>query len=439
MRTVLRTPSALVGLAAVSGLSVAASAIGFIFQVVLAARFGAGAAIDSYLFAISAPTFLAGLCAAALSYTVVPALIQVEQDRIARAMLLRSLLRRLGGFALVFAAVGLPAIAVQRLLLPASTDLQQAAALPVMIVLGWAIGGTQLFSALFTVELNAARRPIVAALLALPPNLGAMAVVMLAPRTIVAAPAGVLTGSLITVGLGVMLTRRSFRIGNRQNDVPPVFRIAPGRVAWTLLSMSCFSAYAIVDAFWAPRAGIGTLASLGYAQRLVIGIGGLILAGPSAILTPRFAAQLRDSGAPMFLREVTRTVLVVALCAASAAAVLALVAEPLIRFAFGRGAFGTQDAARVSAVFRAMLPGFCAMLVSVVLTRAIYCLPTIERPMGALGLGWSVIYFLACAALLPRGGVGFGIGYSIAWFTYMLVAMLVLRRYARRSPEATSR
>ena len=430
-RQLLRARSSLAGLIAVSGLSIASSAVGFMFQVVLAAKFGAGAAIDSYLFAISAPTFLAGLGAAALSYTAIPALVQVEQDPAARAMLLRSLRQRLGAVALGFAAIGLPAIAAQRLLLPSFVDLRQITALPVMIVLGWVIGGMQLFAALFTVELNAARRPVVAALLALPPNLGAIAVVLLAPRTILAAPAGVLAGSATAMALGMMLTRPSFRVGDATAPETPVIRL--GRVGWTLMAMSCFSAYAIIDAFWAPRAGSGTLASLGYAQRLVIGIGGLILAGPSAVLTPRFAARLRDRGGVLFFRDVRRTVLIVALVAASAASVLALVAGPLIGVAFGRGAFDVHDVARVSTVFRSMLPGFCAMLVSVVLTRAIYCLEGIERAMALVGAGWSLIYVVACGLLLPMGGVGFGISYSLAWFVYMLIATMLLRRYACRA------
>lgn len=422
-----------VGVAAVSGLSIAASAIGFMFQVVLAAHFGAGSVIDGYLFAISAPTFLAAIGATALSYTAMPMLVDAEQHPGKRAALLRALLKRMGLVSVGFAAIGGPAIVIQRLLLPSSADLRLVAALPMMIALGWAIGGAQLFSALFTVELNAARRPIVAALLSLPTNLGAIMVVLLAPHTILAAPAGVLAGSLATVIFGIVLTWRSF-LKPAPHEMAATSRIGVragvGRVGWTLLAMSCFSAYGVIDAFWAPRAGVGTLASLGYAQRLIVGIGSLIIAGPSAILTPRFAARLRDGGEAPFLREVALTVFVVAGSGCVAAALLALFAGQLIGLAFARGAFDAADITRVSVVFRSMLPGFCAMLISVVLTRAIYCLKSIERPMAMAGLGWSATYFIACGTLLPLGGIGFGISYSLAWFGYMIVTILILRRYA---------
>lgn len=272
-----------------------------------------------------------------------------------------------------------------------------------------------------------------AALLSLPTNLGAIAVVLLIPRTILAAPAGVLAGSILTVLIGFVLIRCSFQAP--APDEPSAvgrieIRAGIGRVGWTLLAMSCFSAYAVIDAFWAPRAGSGTLASLGYAQRLIVGIGSLIIAGPSAILTPRFAAKLRDGGTSPFLREVTRTMVLVTGAACAAAALLALFASPLIGLAFARGAFDAADVSRVSVVFRSMLPGFCAMLASVVLTRAIFCLKGIERPMAMVGLGWSAIYFVACGTLLPLGGIGFGISYSLAWLAYMIVAILILRHHA---------
>lgn len=430
----MRARRALVGIAAVSGLSILASLIGFVFQVVLAAHFGAGAAIDAYLFAISAPTFLAALGATALSYTVVPALVHAEQEPEMRAALLLSLLKRVGCVAIGLAMIGVPVAAVQRLLLPPSADLKLIAALPTMIALGWAIGGAQLFGSLFTIELNAARRPIVAALLSLPVNLGAIVVVLLFPDTILAAPAGVLTGSLVSVVLGIMLTGRSFRTPSLRGVVAlqrTGVQAGIARVGWTLVAMSCFSAYAVIDAFWAPRAGSGTLASLGYAQRLIVGIGSLIIAGPSAILTPRFAVRLRDGGGAPFLREVARTVIIVTLLACAMATLLAVLADPLIKLAFARGAFDIADVVRVSVVFRSMLPGFCAMLASVVLTRAIYCLEGTERRMALLGLGWSVTYFAICGMLLPLGGLGFGISYSLAWFAYMIVATLILCHYGR--------
>jgi hypothetical protein len=64
------------------------------------------------------------------------------------------------------------------------------------------------------------------------------------------------------------------------------------------------------------------------------------------------------------------------------------------------------------------------------LTRAIYCLPGVERPMAMLGLGWSAFYFVACGLALPLRGFGFGIAYSAAWTLYALIATIILHRYA---------
>lgn len=426
---VLQLRVALAHILAVSGLSVASSAVGFVLQVILAARFGAGLSIDSYLFAISAPLFFAALGAAALSYSVVPALVQAETDPGARAALLRRLRLRVTIVALCFALVGIPALWLQRLSLPTTSALRDLPGLSFLIGTGWVIGGVQLLAALFTIELNATRRPIMAACLALPPNLVAIVVVLLGPSKITTVPLGVLGGTVASLVVGAFLTRAAF-VPVAGYVTPPRPASNLGRVGWTLIAMSCFSAYAVSDAFWGPRAGVGTLASLGYAQRLIVGIGSLVVAGPSAVLTPRFATQLRDGGRTGFLGEVTRTMIVIGSITGCVAAVLMLIATPLIDLAFGRGAFVESDIVRVVQIFRAMLPGFCAMLVSVVLTRAIFCLKNVERMMAIASLAWTAIYFLCCGILLSLGGIGFGISYSLAWAAYLFIALWVLHRYA---------
>ena len=421
-------------LLAVSGLSVASSAVGFVLQVILAARFGAGLPIDSYLFAISVPLFLAALGAAALSYSVVPALVQVETDPAARVALLRRLRTRVAIVALGFALAGIPALWLQRLSLPIASALRDMPALSFLISVAWVIGGVQLFAALFTIELNAARRPITAACLALPPNLFAVVIALLGPATISIVPLGVLGGTVASLVAGAFLTRQAFvPVAGHVAPPPPAIRL--GRIGWTLLAMSCFSAYAVVDAFWGPRTSVGMLASLGYAQRMIVGIGSLVVAGPSAVLTPRFAMRLRDGGRADFLGEVTRTMVIIGAITGCAAAVLLLVAAPLIELSFGRGAFVEADIMRVTQIFRAMLPGFCAMLISVVLTRAIFCLQNVERMMALASLAWTATYFLCCGALLARGGIGFGISYSLAWVTYLLIAIWTLHRYAPPDAE----
>lgn len=420
---------ALANILAVTGLSVAASCIGFILQILLAAHYGAGLPIDSYLFATSVPLFLAALGSAALSYSVVPALVEVELNTAARSTLLRHMRVRMMLIALCFVLVGVPALWFQRLSLPAASALRDAPMLSILIGLGWSIGGVQIFTALFSIELNAARRPITAACLALPPNLVAILAVLLGPHQIATVPVGVLCGTMVSLVAGVFLTRSAF--GSKDVMVNPARpRVHLTRIGWTLLAMSCFSIYAVIDAFWGPRAGVGTLASLGYAQRLVVGIGSLVVAGPSAVLTPRFAMRLRDGGRSAFLGEVTRTMIVIGSITSCAAILLMLLSTPLIELAFGRGAFVQSDIIRVEHIFRAMLPGFCAMLVSVVLTRAIFCLKNVERAMAFASLVWATVYFFCCGIMLAWGGIGFGISYSLAWITYLMIAIGVLHRYA---------
>lgn len=418
------------GYVVVPALTIVASAFGFVLQLLLASAFGTGPTVDSYLFAMSVPTFLAALASSALSYTATPALVSAENDRLARGELLGALGRKVLAAAAVFALIGWPASIVQPLLLPTGHDFSDSA-LGQMIIIGWCVGGAQLLSALLVIELNALRRPILAACLALPPNVGAIALVLIMKGSIQSVPLGVLVGTVCAILIGLALTRA--RIIEAMARRPrAIQKVDAARLAATLVAMSCFSAYAIVDAFWAPRIGSGVLSSLGYAQRLVIGIGGLLVAGPSAILVPKFAVRLRDFGFSSFAREVTRVVAIVGGGALLFAALIGFNAEGLVSLVFGRGEFAANDVEQVAAVLRAMMPGFCAMLMSVVMTRAVFCLEGAERSAAVAGALWVTVYAVLCGILLGWGAVGFGVSYSVAWTVHLGASIAIVRRYPGR-------
>jgi putative peptidoglycan lipid II flippase len=419
----------------VTGVTVATSVIGFVLQIALAGRFGAGLEVDGYLFAMSVPTALAGLVVAAMSYALVPCLVRAEDARGLSGLLELVAL----GVLILMVLCGAAAMVLQPMLLPDNSDILKAPRLGLLILLGWCVGGAQVLLGLKVIQFNANRRAFTAALINLPPNIFALlALTLLGGVGILTVPIG------LAVGTGVMAILAAFFIGGpartwpRKSDVAQLATFVPALISATF-AVSCFTAYVVVDAYWAPRAGPGVLATLGFSQRLLIGIGSLIVAGPSAVLTPYFAARVARGDWRGFRRLSFGVAAVAGVSAAIGAILLGLTAPLLVEAAFGRGAFDAGDVQRVTGTFIAMLPGFSAMIVAVIATRALYCLPTATWPAAVLGVSWVGVYFVSSSLLHKHGAPGLGLAFSVSWLWLAAADLVALAWLSRRASEKINR
>jgi putative peptidoglycan lipid II flippase len=155
---------------------------------------------------------------------------------------------------------------------------------------------------------------------------------------------------------------------------------------------------------------------------LIIGVGGLIVAGPSALYVPHFATLVDKGDGKGFARLLGRTLSVVGALGVMAIGLLYGWSEEIVGLLFRRGAFEQSDVVMVATLLRLMAPGAVAMIAVVVLMRAIFCLKRAEAVAAMMGLSWFALYF-GCSGLLHGQGV-FGIArsYSIAW---VIVAVFV--------------
>lgn len=411
----------------VTGVTIATSVIGFFLQAALAACFGAGLEVDAYFFAMSVPTALAGLLVAAMSYALVPSLARADDARGLAGLLELVTL----GVLILMVLCGGAAMILQPLMLPPGSAMLKLPDLGLLIFLGWCVGGAQVVLGLKVIQFNASRRPLMAALTNLPPNVFALlALTVVGAAGISAVPAG------LAIGTGIMATLAAFFFGGparawpRRSDLDQLISFVPALVS-AAFAMSAFTGFVVVDAFWAPRAGTGVLTTLGLSQRLLVAIGSLIVAGPSAVLTPYFATLAGRRDGPGFRRMTLGVAAVAGFSAVVGALLLWLTAPLLVEVAFGRGAFDADDVARLVKTFIAMLPGFSAMIVAVILTRALYCLPNATWLPALLGVSWVAIYFVTSGLLHRYGAPGLGVAYSLSWFWLAaanLVALIWLSR-----------
>jgi putative peptidoglycan lipid II flippase len=415
----------------VTAISLAGSFVNFVAQAVLAFRFGASSAVDAYTYALSLPLFLSGLIGIIISYAAVPMMARSSTQAGRGTHIGNALSFLLLRAALLFAVAGLTAGWWQTLILPAADPLVRFAGLKILISLAWIVGAVQILVALAAAQLNAAGRPIIAALLGLPTNCVTIIVLLFATSgDIAVAIAGMAFGAGVSALIGFWFAREQL--------LPPraitwasdgTARRITVSALWASLALSCFASYAVVDAIWASRVGEGALASMGYAHRIIIGLGSLVVAGPSALFVPQFAVLVEGGQGTQFRRLLLAALGFTAAVGGVLAAGLYVFADLIVQILFERGAFGASASAMVADVLRHMAPGMVAMLFSVITLRALFCLPKSERAAAAMGVGFTCSYAFFSYVLLAKGIIGIAMAYSISWigFFAMLFSYVIWR------------
>ncbi len=168
---------------------------------------------------------------------------------------------------------------------------------------------------------------------------------------------------------------------------------------------------------------------MGYAHRIIIGFGSLVVAGPSALFVPKFAVLVETGQGAQFRRLLFAALGFTAAFGGLLAAGMYVFAELIVRILFERGAFGNTASSVVADVLRHMAPGMLAMLLSVITLRAVFCLPASERTAAVMGVGFTCSYAIFSYLFLEHGIVGIATAYSISWigFFAMLFCYVVWR------------
>jgi putative peptidoglycan lipid II flippase len=190
-----------------------------------------------------------------------------------------------------------------------------------------------------------------------------------------------------------------------------------------LMSVLTFSAYSAIDAYWAPGLGPSSLSVLGYCQRMLIAIAAIMATGPSIILQPRLSTAAATGDAPAFDRDLWRGVRLILVVCIPAVIGLSLLAGPLVRLAFERGAFDRGATLSVASLLPWMLAGMVPMIVTVMLFKALYARDDVRTALW-LGILGPVLYFIGSGVLSKTLGVaGIGLAYFTTWTTVAAVGL----------------
>ena len=341
--------------ARVGALNALAKLAGALKVVVIARYFGTSADLDAFLIAFLLPAFLADVVAGCITPSLVPVLVRTRADRgdgeigeiaSSAAVLCGASLALLG----LLLAVGAPAIL--RILAsgfsPSKLDL--SASLFCLLLPGLPLSG---FINVWRAVLNARGSfalPAIAT--SATPLMLVAATPLLAGRIgALALCAGTLLGMLTEAAILTIAVRRlGYALFSRPPRWLPELRAAATQYIPLAAGVMISSACVIVDQAMASMLGAGSVATLDYGSKLVtVGLG--IAAGAlGSVSLPTFS-HLAANGNWHRLRTTASQLLGgVFLFSIPATLLLMLVSEPLVRFAFERGAFDTNATAAVAHV-----------------------------------------------------------------------------------------
>lgn len=393
----------------------------------IAWRFGTGAVVDAYYFVASLANWPV---AVALSvFTLLLAPLEASHQRNAHQHEVLRFRRELLGAVLLLALVSYPlawwafgAVAGGPVGgLEAHTAALAVAGVPA-IAMAVPVG---LVGALFAAWLVSTGRHILSLLEALPP-LVLLGAVLLFPGSVLfwATAAGV---AVQAVAMAAML---------RQSRMLPLPAIGFASLAWQgvaagavlLVTAQVITALLpLVDAFYAARLGEGTLATLNFANRLVVGLQGLAGLALQRAALP-VLSHLVETSAGDAHRAVLRWAVLMAAAGLAIAVLVALLADPLVAVLFERGRFTAADREQVATLLRWGVLQLIPFLAGVPVVTALASSRGRHLLVLAAALGLAVK--IGASALLAEryGAVGLQVATALMYTAAASGAWLALRR-----------
>ncbi|HZP70226.1 MAG TPA: murein biosynthesis integral membrane protein MurJ [Pseudolabrys sp.] len=200
-------------------------------------------------------------------------------------------------------------------------------------------------------------------------------------------------------------------------------RALPGLIATGVPQFKLIAATAIVSA--SPAA----VSWLYYANRLYELPLGIASVGVAAVIVPRIAGTVRSGDEDLLAAAQSRAYEIALGLALPAAAGFALLAEPIARGLFERGAFGAADTTAVAAAMVAMCAGLPGHVLEKTFGAVSFAHEDTHTPMIAALAGLAAAITLGIVLFARSGYVGVAAAIAVSgWVGAGLLGVILLRR-----------
>ncbi|MBQ0823653.1 murein biosynthesis integral membrane protein MurJ [Microvirga sp. HBU67558] len=172
-----------------------------------------------------------------------------------------------------------------------------------------------------------------------------------------------------------------------------------------------------------------------YAERVMQLPLGLMAALGSSLLLPELARRHRAGEIQAVVAAQNRAIEVSLMLALPASAALIILAGPMSRVLFERGAFGSSDAEGTAVVLMALSVGLPFATAAKVLSQTLFARGSLKAAVAAAGFGLAVTVVAALALAWPFGPAGIALGVSIGCLGHAAAVALGLRQFGLWSPD----
>lgn len=205
--------------------------------------------------------------------------------------------------------------------------------------------------------------------------------------------------------------------------------IGPGAIGAGVMQINLF-----FDVLLASLLPAGAISFLYYADRLYqLPLGVIGIAIGTAVL-PALSRQVAAAAHDQALATQNRLVEFGLILSVPAAVALVIIAEPIVRVLFLRGAFTPVEAAATARALAAYALGIPAYILTKVWQTAYYARHDTRRPVIAAVIATLANIALSLALIGPLGHVGIALGTGVtAWLQAVLLAIGLHRRGMARS------
>lgn len=409
----------------VTSLSISVTLVSFLNQVILASFFGTSNQMDLFLMGTSFPFMIAAILSSSFSYYLIPEFVRSFSNKnFSEENFLGIFVLNVNKKLLL---IIIPLILIFYFIIPhiyVTKDSQSLNLLRTINFLSWVNIFISINYSIYLCYLNSKKlfyKPIILNSI---PFIFSIFFVIIFYKTlqILSVVIGTIFGNiLILVIIGYKLFRKFDFSLNKEISLS-IKRFFPLLIL-TMISMLSFSAFQSIDSFLVPRLGESVMSNTGYAQRLVIAIGSLVITGPSVVLVPRLTENFNKSRYEQYFSDSFLVNKLVILFSSTIGSILILNSKSVVKILFERGEFDFSSTMGVSSMLSYYLFGMIFMLISVVNFRILFT-KQVNFRLSIIGILTAVLYFIFLSIFsFLYGQDGIGYAYILTWLIISLITL----------------
>lgn len=409
-------------------LTFAGNAIGLIFHILLASEMGVSEALDEFYIILAASLFFLGLVITSMNFSLVPTLTSALADE-------HKFTSEASRSLVVFGIAGVIIFCFGYLFMPILYKFFYAIeGDDVLVRWIWASTGLQVFLNSFMCILNARQQQTFAASLTLWPSLMmVLSLYLFYDFGLETIPQGQCFGAFLSIAFALIRLKKAgftFKLGGTNQLF--LSRGVTARVIFSVGAMACFTAYPIIDSFWAPQIDSGALSLVTIAQRFMIALGNFLVAAASVLMIPSLVQHYSNGAKRSFLVELWSWSRHIFFGILAMAMGLFFFGDMIVSFMFVRGDFSPNDAMEISSLMLEFIPGNLCMLLCVLAFRALFILEGGYKIAFFLSSYWIISYLFLSGLFLSKGVSGLAYAYFLSWFQVLLMTMVGLNLFFER-------